>query len=129
MDDYVEDSYCSNYNSLSRVQEGHQNRASVCMETESGEASAQRGYYPPGESTSRLPLKENGCELHSDCFTCPFKDCIYDGSNRRLGVARVRKILRNAEIVRRAKLGTSNKKLAVLFGIGIKTIQRALGGC
>ena len=24
------------------------------------------------------PLKDNGCDLHADCLTCPFEQCRYD---------------------------------------------------
>lgn len=35
------------------------------------------------EGFHKFPYVENGCSHHSDCFTCPFEDCI--AGNRNVG--------------------------------------------
>jgi len=40
----------------------------------------------------------------------------------------MRRILRDAKVVEQAKLGGSTEELAAQFGVGVRTIQRALGG-
>jgi len=125
MDDSGEAENSTYESDLCRVQEGHQGRASVCLETESDRTSSQGRSYPSGESTSRLPLKDNGCKLYPDCLTCPLPNCIYD---TRRGKQVILNRIRNAEIVRQVKLGKSSEELAEQFGVGVRTIQRALGG-
>lgn len=43
-------------------------------------AMAGSGYEAPVERTYRFTTKgipyKNGCELHADCYSCPYPDCV-----------------------------------------------------
>jgi hypothetical protein len=64
--------------------------------------------------------RDQGCEYARSCLKCPFPQCIYDeprGRQRWLRKARDRKI---------RSLHGKGKKVAAIFGLSQRTIQRAL---
>lgn len=65
-------------------------------------------------------IPENGCELHPDCFTCPFTDCMKT-------TARTQKRLQRNQVIRdRRKKGVAVQELVAEFGVSRSTVQRAL---
>lgn len=70
--------------------------------------------------------RDEGCELAASCLNCPFQGCIYDIEGNRQSLM---KTLRDREIVR--LFHTANKsipELAVMFGVSVRTVQRAVKG-
>ena len=81
------------------------------------------------ENESDLPPEychyhDEGCEFADSCLSCPFQQCLYDEPR---GKQRWLKELRNKEIARLfGSEGWGVKELALLFGLSLRTIQRAL---
>jgi len=67
--------------------------------------------------------RDEGCEYAQSCLACPFPQCLYDEPRGR---QRWLKDLRNKEINKLFNAGWKIKELALLFGISLRTIQRAL---
>jgi hypothetical protein len=67
--------------------------------------------------------KDEGCEYAQSCLACPFPQCLYDEPRGR---QRWLKELRNKEINKLFNSGWKIKELALLFGVSLRTIQRAL---
>jgi hypothetical protein len=67
--------------------------------------------------------KDEGCEYAQSCLACPFPQCLYDEPRGR---QRWLKELRNKEINKLFSSGWKIKELALLFGVSLRTIQRAL---
>jgi hypothetical protein len=67
--------------------------------------------------------RDEGCELAESCLNCPFSRCIYDEPG---GKQHFVKTLRDREIRRRYRSGSSLRELAALFGISQRTVHRAL---
>jgi len=67
--------------------------------------------------------KDEGCEYAVSCLGCPFPQCLYDEPRGR---QRWMKGLRNKEINRLFRDGRRVKELALMFGVSLRTIQRAL---
>ena len=75
--------------------------------------------------------RDDGCELataylghQSSCLNCPFPTCIYEQPG---GKQRWFKKLRDKEIVRLFNTeGKKVKKLAMIFGLSERTVQRVL---
>ncbi len=67
--------------------------------------------------------KDKGCEYAQSCLACPFPQCLYDEPRGR---QRWLKELRNKEINKLFNSGWKIKELALLFGVSLRTIQRAL---
>jgi predicted DNA-binding protein (UPF0251 family) len=68
--------------------------------------------------------RDEGCELSSSCFKCPFPRCVEDVPR---GKQRHQKKLRNKEILKLFCVeGKSVKQLAQKFGVSQRTVQRAL---
>jgi AraC-like DNA-binding protein len=67
--------------------------------------------------------RDKGCEYARSCLTCPFPQCLYDEPRGR---QRWLKELRNKEINKLFSGGWKIKELALLFGVSLRTIQRAL---
>jgi hypothetical protein len=67
--------------------------------------------------------KDEGCEHAQSCLACPFPQCLYDEPRGR---QRWLKELRNKEINRLFTGGWRIGELALLFGVSMRTIQRAL---
>jgi hypothetical protein len=68
--------------------------------------------------------RDEGCDLSVSCLDCPFPNCIYEepgGRQRWLKRMRAREMARlfTAE-------GKSVKELALIFGVSLRTVQRAL---
>jgi len=66
--------------------------------------------------------EDTGCELHDNCLTCPFPECLYD---EKRGLARAKTAQRHATIRRMSKYH-SDMEIAEQLGISIRTVQRAL---
>ncbi len=71
----------------------------------------------------------NGCAVATEflgaqscCLECPFPTC--EESTKRY----LRRKWRNADILRRLKLGYSVKAIALQLNVSIRTIQRAMKG-
>lgn len=68
--------------------------------------------------------RDEGCELAISCLNCPYPSCIMEQSG---GKRRMKKWLRDAEIVRLASGGgKETKELAQKFKVSPRTIQRVL---
>lgn len=72
-----------------------------------------------------IELFRNGCKLHSDCFTCPFTDCIDNSSTISSGKPTM---LAKAEAIRLRKKGYSLEAIARRLGREERHIQRLLIG-
>ena len=69
--------------------------------------------------------RDEGCDLAASCLSCPFPQCIYEQPG---GKQHWLKLVRNREIVRQfTQEGKEIKELALMFGVSIRTVQRALG--
>ena len=66
---------------------------------------------------------DEGCELANSCLNCPFPKCAYDQPGGR---QRLRKRLRDREVVKLFAAGLEMAELAVRFGVSLRTIYRAL---
>ena len=83
---------------------------------------------PPDDGLDLPPeycrYRDAGCEFASSCLNCPFSQCIYEQSRGR---QHWKKKLRAREIGRLFTTeGKGVKKLAIMFGVSQRTIQRAL---
>ena len=91
------------------------------------EDSAERqllgnGYDLPPEFCR---YKDEGCDLAVSCLNCPFPQCVYEQPG---GKQHWLKTARNREIIKLfTKKGKEMKELALMFGVSIRTVQRALG--
>jgi DNA invertase Pin-like site-specific DNA recombinase len=65
--------------------------------------------------------RDEGCDLFPSCLNCPLPCCRYDDRGRR-----VRKKLRDEEILRLGERGKSVKELSQEFRISRRTVQRVL---
>ncbi len=76
----------------------------------------------------RLPettaFRDNGCDVHPRCLTCPLPRCRYDEPGWR---QRTERGERDTEILRmRLKQALSIGDLAAQFGVSTRTVHRAL---
>lgn len=69
--------------------------------------------------------RDEGCEYAKACLECPFPNCLYDEPHGR---QRWMKNTRNKEVQRLYDQGKKVKELAAIFGVSLRTIQRALKG-
>jgi hypothetical protein len=67
--------------------------------------------------------RDEGCEYAQSCLACPFPQCLWDEPRGR---QRWLKELRNKEIKRLFTANWKIKEMALLFGVSLRTIQRAL---
>jgi len=68
--------------------------------------------------------RDEGCEFADSCLNCPLSKCIYDepgGRQRWLKRQRDRQIVRLFTVE-----GKKAKELALMFGLSLRTVQRAL---
>ena len=72
----------------------------------------------------RLEHVDTGCDLHPACLTCPLPVCRYDMDAK--GGARAQNLLRDAEIARLYQQRVGIKELTARFGIGRRSVFRAL---
>jgi hypothetical protein len=97
-------------------------------------ASENSGDIPPkhernaGEPAEDLPpelfrYRDEGCEFAASCLRCPYPECLQEmpGGRRRL-----LKQVRNSHIRRLSARGWQPTELALLFGVSMRTVQRAL---
>jgi len=91
----------------------------------------EKGLFEENEIESEADLppeychyKDEGCELCSTCLGCALSRCVYDEPG---GKQRWQKRARNREIVRLFSEEQKDvKELARMFGLNVRTIQRAL---
>ncbi|MFC1915941.1 hypothetical protein ACFLW4_04525 [Chloroflexota bacterium] len=81
-----------------------------------------------GEEPDLLPeychYRDEGCDLADSCLNCPFPQCVYEQAGGR---QRWLKKLRDREIARLfAGERKGVKELALMFGVSLRTVQRAL---
>jgi hypothetical protein len=88
-------------------------------ETKEEAASQNESDLPP----EYCRYRDEGCEYAESCLACPFEQCLYDEPRGR---QRWLKARRNKEINRLFTGGWEMKELALLFGVSLRTIQRAL---
>ena len=70
--------------------------------------------------------RDEGCEFADSCLNCTLSKCIYDEPRGR---QRWLKRQRNRQIVRLFTVGGKGaKELALMFGLSLRTVQRALKG-
>lgn len=66
-----------------------------------------------------------GCELHSDCFTCHFPDCLVK-DNYTINKVAYAKAVRNKEILTMVSDGISQDVIAEKFKVCVRTIERVV---
>ncbi len=68
--------------------------------------------------------RDEGCEVHKSCLSCPLPGCIYEVAG---GKQRWLKRQRNRQVARQfVSEGKGVKELAQSFGISTRTVQRVL---
>ncbi len=65
------------------------------------------------------------CELSGSCLECRFVRCVYD---KPWGTRQKLKKMRDRKVVRLFHRGKDTKELALMFGVSLRTVQRALKG-
>lgn len=65
--------------------------------------------------------KDEGCDLHEACLTCPLPACRYDLSQRSWTRSAVR-----AEIAEAYLQGGNARAVAVRFAVSVRTVHRAV---
>lgn len=71
-----------------------------------------------------MTFRDDGCDIHPHCLTCPLPRCKYDDPQ---GVRRLLQIGRDAEIVRlRREEGVPVNLLAQLYGLSRRSVFRIL---
>jgi len=91
------------------------------------QAGAQTGVAPRVRADA-LPeftrYRDQGCDFHPSCLTCPLPRCRYDEPG---GVAATRRADRDEQILRlRLKRRTPIAELAALFGVSKRSVHRIL---
>ena len=64
---------------------------------------------------------DNGCNHHSDCFTCPFHDCIADVQG---GYQYIMGQQRRGEVKQLVEQGHSVKQIVKELGLSERTVRR-----
>lgn len=67
--------------------------------------------------------RDDGCEIHPECLTCPLPRCRYDEPGGLKGVLMA---LRDREILRLRERGADIAEIAFRFGVSKRTIHRVL---
>jgi len=101
------------------------------MDTETTEIGGNEREFESEESTGYEPdlrpeychYRDEGCEFARSCLNCPFEQCLFEEPRGR---QRWLKERRHREIKRLHDGGRGKRELAVLFGVSLRTIQRAL---
>jgi len=90
------------------------------VETETKETES---CHEPDLPPEYCRYRDEGCEYAASCLDCPFERCLYDEPRGR---QRWLKGLRDKEINRLFGQGRGMKELALMFGVSVRTVQRAL---
>ena len=69
------------------------------------------------------PYGDQGCELFPSCLDCPFPYCIRE---EPWGRARFLKRMRAGRMAHLRNEGKSVEEIAGMFGVSVRTVQRAL---
>ena len=87
-------------------------------------ASAAKRQYARGD---RLPeqtgYRDDGCDIHPACLTCPLPRCRYDEKG---GLRAMINAYRDQQIGRLRDSGVSSEELSASFGLSKRTIFRIL---
>jgi DNA-binding CsgD family transcriptional regulator len=67
--------------------------------------------------------RDRGCEFFPSCLDCPLPKCVEDEPR---GQQRLRMAHRNRRMADLRRLGKSVKEIAGIFGVSMRTVQRAL---
>ena len=85
------------------------------------------GEGPTGNERDLRPeychYRDEGCEFAASCLNCPFERCLFEEPRGR---QRWLKELRYSEMRKLYEDGRGKKELALLFGVCLRTVQRAL---
>jgi Helix-turn-helix domain of resolvase len=71
----------------------------------------------------KIGYRDDGCEIHPQCLTCPLPRCRYDEPG---GLNGVLTRMRDREIVRLRSKGTPVETIADVFGVSRRTVFRVL---
>ena len=66
---------------------------------------------------------DGGCEFFPSCLNCPLPKCVEDEPR---GQQRLRMAARKRRMAELRRLGKSVREIAGLFGVSIRTVQRAM---
>ena len=90
-----------------------------------GVGLAQIGDEPA--SSGPIPKVKNGCSAHSDCFSCPYPDCIAYSKNSNQAsqtAMRIERLRTRAAELRSG--GMPCRQIAVTLGISRRSVFRLL---
>jgi Helix-turn-helix domain of resolvase len=71
----------------------------------------------------RTGYRDDGCEIHPQCLTCPLPRCRYDEPG---GLNGMLTRMRDQEIVRLRGKGAAIEQIADVFGVSRRTVFRVL---
>ena len=71
----------------------------------------------------RTRYQDDGCEIHSECLTCPLPRCRYDEPG---GLNGMLTRMRDREVVRLRTKGAPVEDIAEVFGVSRRTVFRIL---
>ena len=76
--------------------------------------------------SNRVNYPDDGCEHSPSCLTCPLPQCKYDAPVQS---RKARQAANRDEKLRRSfAQGVKATDLALLYGVGVKTVYRAVNG-
>ena len=71
-------------------------------------------------------FRDEGCELFPSCLNCPLPRCIYEQPRGR---QRLRMSARAEMMTELRWQGKGSQEIASMFGVSLRTVQRALRSC
>ena len=71
----------------------------------------------------RRGYRDDGCEIHPECLTCPLPRCRYDEPG---GLNGMLDRMRDREVVRLRTKGAAVEEIAEVFGVSRRTVFRIL---
>ena len=70
-------------------------------------------------------MTEFSCEVHNDCFSCPFHDCIVT-DNYRVNKTALKHYRRDGVAHKLFEDGVPMLRIAERFGVSVRTAQRII---
>ena len=71
-------------------------------------------------------FKDEGCEFSPSCLNCPLPRCIEEQPRER---QRLKMLVRAGRMAKLREQGKSPSEIASIFGVSMRTVQRALKDC
>ena len=68
--------------------------------------------------------QDEGCEFSGQCLNCPLPTCVYEEPGGKQRFVKRHRALEMVRLHRRE--GKTVRELAVMFGVSVRTVQRAL---